>query len=237
MQNIMPDPKNVKMRVGLLIPSSNTVMEVDLYQNLPQYITVHTARMFLEETTASAERVMVEECAPRAAENIRTAKPHLVVFGCTSAGSIGGPEYDRSICSRLAEITAAPTVGIFSAVRDKLMGMAIKSVAVITPYNEDINSNIRKGFEKDGFQVRTIDGMGITNNFDLSLVSAEEIVEFAVRKLKDIKVDGIFISCSNFHATDAIPTLKEYFSVPIVTSNTAILDYINEFYKCRNLRH
>ena len=50
------------MRIGVLVPSSNTVMENDLHQALPKSrYTVHTARMYLEETTAAAERKMVEK--------------------------------------------------------------------------------------------------------------------------------------------------------------------------------
>ena len=85
------------LRVGLLVPSSNTVMEVDFYRNLPKHMTLHAARMYLEETTRSAEMKMIEEFAPKAAELVKTARPHLVVFGCTSAGSLGGPQYDKEI--------------------------------------------------------------------------------------------------------------------------------------------
>jgi len=51
-----------RLRIGVLVPSSNTVMENDLHQALPKSrYTVHTARMYLEETTAAAERKMVEK--------------------------------------------------------------------------------------------------------------------------------------------------------------------------------
>ena len=44
------------VRVGLLVPSSNTVMETDFHRRLPaERFTVHTGRMFLEETTPEAE--------------------------------------------------------------------------------------------------------------------------------------------------------------------------------------
>jgi hypothetical protein len=46
-----------RLRIGVLVPSSNTVMENDLHQALPKSrYTVHAARMYLEETTAAAER-------------------------------------------------------------------------------------------------------------------------------------------------------------------------------------
>ena len=42
-------------RIGLLIPASDTVMEVDLWRRLPQHLTLHVARMYLESTTIAGE--------------------------------------------------------------------------------------------------------------------------------------------------------------------------------------
>jgi len=214
------------VRVGLMVPSSNTVMEVDLYRRLPEYMTLHTARMYLEETTRQAEMKMIEEFAPEAAASVKTAKPHFVVFGCTSAGSLGGPDYDRQICSRLSEITGVPTIGVFSSVREALFRSRARSVAVVTPYVEDINVSIKKGLEADGFEVLAIHGMGIDVNFDLAVVTPGRIVEFVAERLRGVAPDILFISCTNFRAIEALPMLEKHFSMPIVTSNTATIEAI-----------
>ena len=44
-------------RIGMIVPSSNTVAEVDFYRRLPPDCTLHTARMYLEETTPEGEAV------------------------------------------------------------------------------------------------------------------------------------------------------------------------------------
>ncbi|MBW1781616.1 MAG: Asp/Glu racemase, partial [Deltaproteobacteria bacterium] len=138
MNDVAAETGTVPLRAGLLVPSSNTVMEVDFYRNLPRHITLHTARMYLEETTRTAETRMIEEYAPKAADLVKTARPHFMIFGCTSAGSLGGPAYDREICSRLSKITGVPTIGVFSSVREALLHSGARSVAVITPYIDDI---------------------------------------------------------------------------------------------------
>ncbi len=211
------------LRAGLLVPSSNTIMEVDFYRNLPSHITLHTARMYLEETTRAAETRMIEQYAPSAAELVKTVRPHFMIFGCTSAGSLGGPAYDQEICSRLSAITGVPTIGVFSSVREALIRSGARSVAVITPYIDDINASIQLSLEKDGFKVVAIHGMGIDVNFDLAAPSPEEIVGFAVDMLKGVRADIIFISCTNFRAMDALPMLRKEFEFPVITSNTATL--------------
>ena len=215
------------LRAGLLVPSSNTVMEVDFYRNLPGHITLHTARMYLEETTRAAETRMIEEYAPAAAKLVKTARPHFMIFGCTSAGSLGGPAYDREICSRLSEITGVPTIGVFSSVREALLHSEARSVAVITPYIDDINASIQLGLEKDGFEVVAIHGMGIDVNFDLAVPGPEEIVGFVVEKLRGVRADILFISCTNFRAMDALPILSKQLAFPVITSNTATLEAVH----------
>lgn len=216
------------IRVGLLVPSSNTVMEVDLYRNLMKDMTLHTARMYLEEATRSAEIKMIEEYAPEAAQSIKTAKPHFVVFGCTSAGSLRGPQYDAEVCTKISQITGVPTIGVFSAVRAALHKLKAKSVAVITPYIDNINASIKAGLEGDGLEVIAIHGMGINVNFATASVKPIEIALYAIERLKGTKADVVFFSCTNFRAMAALPLLKEKLSSEIITSNTATIEAIFE---------
>ena len=74
-------------RVGLMIPSSNTMMEVDFARDLPPGTALHTARMFMEDTTPAGENQMLDEFALPAARDLGTARPDVVVFGCTSVAS------------------------------------------------------------------------------------------------------------------------------------------------------
>ena len=85
-------------RVALIVPSSNTVMENDLHAGLPKaQFSVHTDRMYLVETTREAELKMIEQFAPQAAADVGTARPDLLVFRCTSAGSRFGLDADRTV--------------------------------------------------------------------------------------------------------------------------------------------
>ena len=105
------------VRIGLLIPSSNTMMEVDFVRGLPPHATLHTARMFMEDTTAAGESRMLDEFSMGAARDIATARPDVVVFGCTSAGALRGDAYDSELCARISAVTSAPTLSTIQAVR------------------------------------------------------------------------------------------------------------------------
>ena len=214
-------------RVGLLIPSSNTVMEVDFYRHLPASATVHTGRMYMEATTVKGEEEMLDDhCLPTAAD-VATAKPDLVVFGCTSAGALRGNAYDADLCRRISEVSGKPTVSVIESVRRKLTSLKVKRVAVLTPYIEDLNVRIKASVEDDGIEVASIHGMGISVNFNLALVEPPEILAFAREKLgAQPQVDALFISCTNYQAVATLPDLKKLYDLPIVTSNQAALEAV-----------
>lgn len=69
-----------KRKIGLIVPSSNTIMEPDFYRNLPEETTLHTARMYLEDVTAETEARMLDEYTLPAARDLATVSPDVVIF-------------------------------------------------------------------------------------------------------------------------------------------------------------
>jgi maleate isomerase len=212
------------VRVGLLVPSSNTVMEVDFYRRLPPHVTLHTARMYMESTTPEGEALMLDQHVMPAARDIATVRPDVVVFGCTSAGALRGVDYERNLCDRIGDQTGATVVSVISAVRDALRSRSAARVGVITPYVDDLNDRIRASLEEDGVDVPIIRGLNITENFSIALVPPEEIVSFAVRALAGSSVDLVFVSCTNFRALDAKAMIEARLGLPVITSNSAALE-------------
>jgi maleate isomerase len=214
-------------RVGLMIPSSNTMMEVDFTRDLPPGVALHTARMYMEDTTPAGENRMLDEFALPAARDLGTARPDVVVFGCTSAGALRGNDYDAELCARISELTGAPTVSTIGAVRAAIETSGAACIGVITPYVDELNEKIRASIEADGTQVAAIAGLGITENFAIAEVSAPEIVAFAERELGALVAEGsiglVFASCTNFGAMAARPVIAERLGLPVVTSNQAVL--------------
>jgi len=211
-------------RIGLMIPSSNTMMEPDFTRGLPAGWTLHTARMFMEDTTAQGEYRMLDEFALPAARDLGTARPHVVVFGCTSAGALRGSDYDTQLCEQISELTGVPTVSTIQAVRTAIERSGARRVGIITPYVDELNEKIRASIEADGIEVVGIAGLGITQNFDIARVPVGRITDFAAQTLGGLDIDLVFASCTNFAAMAAIPALAERLRLPVVTSNQAVLD-------------
>ena len=214
----------VRRRVGLLVPSSNTVMEVDFQRHLPAGTTIHTGRMYLEETTPEAEAEMLDVHTFPAARGVATARPHVIVFGCTSAGALRGNDYDAELCRRIGAETSTEVVSVIASVRAAIRRRGGTRVGVFTPYVDALNRKIAASLEDDGLEVAAVFGMGITENFAIAEVPPEEITDRAAAALGSTAIDLAFLSCTNLRAADAAADLESRLGTPVVTSNLAALE-------------
>jgi maleate isomerase len=201
-------------------------MEVDLYRRLPASSTLHTARMKLVETTPEGESEMLDDHLPVAIRDLATARPDVVVFGCTSAGALRGNEYEAGLIERIADETGARTVSVAASVRAAVAVRGARRVGVVTPYVDSLNEKIRTSLEADGFEVAAVHGLGITENFTIAEVAPERIAAFAAECFGDGGIDLLFASCTNFRAFDARERIEQALGVPAVTSNQAALEAV-----------
>lgn len=220
-----------RLRVGLLVPSSNSVMEPDFYADLPDGVTLHTARMFLRDVTVAAEEEMLDVHFPKALHELATVQPDVVVFGCTSAGALRGNAYDEQICRHITDVTESPAVSVIASVRAALAAVlsSHSSVLVLSPYIDEVNERIRASLAADGISVAAVKGLGIVENQEIGAVHPQRITQFAQTTLQDVAKDGrtpgaLFLSCTNLRAKEARETVQNLLGLPVVTSNQAAFD-------------
>jgi maleate isomerase len=211
-------------RLGLLLPSSGTVQEVDFYRRVPLHVTVHAARMRLPETTEADEIRMLDQHTLPAARDLATIQPHAVVFSCTSAAALRGRDYEARLCAEIADATGAPVVSTMEAVRGALRRLAVRSVAVVTPYPDALTGPVAAGLERDGLRVTAAAGLGLTDSLAIAAVPPEVIVAFAVETGRRAPAEAVFMACCTFRAFDARDAVQRALGVPVVTSNQAALE-------------
>jgi maleate isomerase len=206
-------------RIGLLLPSSNTTMEPDLYSMAPKDVTVHTARMMLRDVTPEGLEEMAGEAA-RAARLLKTAEVDILAYGCTSGSLIRGVEWEKSLKRRLEETAGVPAITTAGAVVEGLKTLEAERVSVFTPYTDVVNMHERTFLEAHGYKVDIIRGLGLTDNQRIGRVSGEQLVSFIVPAPGS---DAVFVSCTNLPVVHLIEKLEEKHRLPFVTSNQATM--------------
>jgi maleate isomerase len=217
-----------QLRIGLIVPSSNTVMEPDFHRQIGASAVVSTTRILLEDVTREAETRMLEEYLPLAIKLIGTTGPHVIVFGCTSAGALGKLSHDDAISRLIEERTGAKAVTVLRAVLMQLSMLRPQKIAVFTPYIEDLTSSIARSLAEAGFPVSKAAGMGIKANLEIGRVTPAEIVRFVEAQLSGIDPDCLFLSCTNWRAIQAIQHLQKKLGIPVITSNQAAIEIVEQ---------
>jgi len=217
-------------RVGLIVPSSNTTLEVDFYRSIKKGATIHTTRMYLEVVTRANERKMIREDLPRSVDLIKTLRPDVIVFGCTSGGALGGLGHDQKIASMIEKRSKVKCITVLSSVVHELKKVGCRKIGVLTPYIFAVNEDIRESLTQAGFKVDFIRGMGIVDNTEVGRIPPSEICRFAKKILPPFRhAQALFFSCTNWRALEALHQLKKEFKVPIITSSQAVIGAVKNF--------
>jgi maleate isomerase len=215
-------------KIGLIVPSSNTVMEPDFHRVLGAGCAISTSRVYLEQVTRDAEQAMIDDDLPKALRLIKTTDPQVIVFGCTSAGSLSGLQGDAGIARRIEEQTGVRALTVVGSVIEQLKAIQPRKVAVFTPYRDELTRTVAECVTQAGYELGTVAGMGILANREIGRVTPAEIAEFVESRMKGAAVDCIFLSCTNWQAIDAIAAVKARFGLPVITSNQATIDAVRQ---------
>jgi maleate isomerase len=203
-------------KLGLIVPSWNTVMEYEVQRMAAGAMSVHSVR--IPHTADTEENLLaLGTQAPALARLLAHAKVDVIGYGCTAGGFLKGPEGDRKVGAEIAAVTGIPVATSTAAVADALRALGAKRVGVASPYAAWLNARVRGYLEADGFEVVAIEGLGTEAHSTITL----ERVEALAAEVNRPEAQAIFISCSNFRTLGIIESLEQKLGKPVVTSNSA----------------
>ena len=209
------------LRLGIMVPSVNVVLEEDMPKHLPPSIKPHYTRVKLSANT-EAEIAGMVDYVPRAAADLGDARVDVIGFACTGGSVIGGPGYDEKIVTSIEQKTRIPATTTATAIVAALRSIGVTHMALGTPYEAWLNACEVKFFEGNGFKVTRERGLCVPNPLDCQGVTGPEIVELA-RSIDTPDTQAIVLSCANFRAWDVVDLIEDELGKPVITSNQAIV--------------
>jgi len=216
-----------RRRIGLLVPASNTTMEIELRRMMPEGVSLHTSRVLLTEGNEEG-LIKMNEYATRAAEEVATADVDLILYGCTSGSFMKGEQFNEELSRDLSKAAGVKVLTASTAVKNALKLLALKKICLITPYPENRNVWARNWLKSlDCDVTKTIELIPSTKSLTVSNADIcrllPELVYSDIKRNSPSEADGLFLSCTNLRTIEIIETLEEDFSIPVITSNQASL--------------
>ncbi len=217
----MYSPYGWKAKIGLIIPSTNTVNEPEFWRMAPDGVSIHSARAMLLGAASEESYFKMAAAVDGAAEELATTEVDVVAYGCTS-GSIICPL--PQLVKNMSELTGKPAVATAGAVVAALRAMNIKRVAVGTPYVDFVNQSEKVFLEDYGFTVTSLQGLDLGHTQEerrgIGRVPPEVVYRLA-RAIDRPDADAIFISCTNLATIEIIEEIEQELGKPVITSNQA----------------
>jgi maleate isomerase len=209
---------NWSHKLGLIVPSWNTVIEYETWRLAPPGVSIHTARIPHTEDSEQAFCEMLAQ-APAATETLAHAQVDAICYACTAGSFFRGPRHDADLRRQLTAHAGRPVVTMAGALVEGARALGLQRIAVAAPYEQWLLDLLVAYLEGSGFTVLNARGLGLQANVPHAPEEALELAKSAWRP----EADGLVISCGNFPTLEMLETIEECLGKPVVSSNQASL--------------
>jgi maleate isomerase len=217
------------LRVGLIVPSSNTTMETEIPAMLraregvlPERFTFHSSRMRMKEVTKEQLEAMDRD-SDRCALELSDARMDVMGYACLVAIMSMGPGYHRTSQERLRGVTAAnggdaPVTTSAGALVEGLQAIGAKRVSIIAPYMKPLTRLVIQYLEAEGIQVVDSISLEIPDNLAVGARDPRAPADL----WKQLNVDGVDAivasACVQMPSLAAVPMIEQASGLPVVSS-------------------
>lgn len=207
-------------RLGMLTPSSNTVLEpviADMLRDAPG-VSCHFSRFRVLQISLGQGSQAQFELEPMlaAAELLADAKVHSICWNGTSAGWLGFGQ-DERMCAAITERTGIPAHSAVLGFNALFAEKGVKRLGLVSPYIEDVQRRIIANYAGLGIETVADERLNISENFAFAEVLVET-VEAMCRRVAQANPDGIAIYCTNVDGGALAPRLEQELGIPIYDS-------------------
>jgi maleate cis-trans isomerase len=212
-----------KARLALMVPSTNTVAETEFWRLAPEGVTIHTSRMpfFAERFEKPFDEM--ESHLPRVIDEVNSAAPDVVAYGCTASSAKGIPrDYERTLTAKIGK----PTVSAAGALVAALEVFGAKRIALVTPYPQSLNDKERVFFAENGIDVVEDESIIVHESQmqfkNMNAVPSALLIERATALGSRDDVDAVVLSCCDMPTLEAIPAIEAAIGKPVTSSVQAL---------------
>lgn len=224
----MPDVVGFRAKMGVIIPSINTVVESDFWDMRIPGVTFHTGRIYIAQPNLSSDAAMkelltrVDKAIETAVRDVMTRNPDVLALGMSAPTFWDGVPGAQRFSGKMRQLSGLKISTGSEACRDALAVYKAKRIAVFTPYQPIMREQIVKYFQDCGFEV--------VRYKDLRSPNATAIAEITPADLRPVlkELDGpdleAIVQCGTNLSTIRLAADAEgWLEKPVIAINTATL--------------
>ena len=213
---------------GVVIPSTNTVVEDEYNLARPRGVSFHAGRIFIRNETLDSDaafEALLEDLRAeigRAIRDVMTARPDHLVMGMSAetfwGGAAGNEQFERLV----SDLAGLPVSTGASACKAALRLFGARRIGVITPYQPVGDEQVRTFFTEVGFEVAGIKGLRCPSATSIAKVPLAAIRDAFV-SVDGPDVDALVQAGTNLPAVSVAAELEKELNKPVIAINAATL--------------
>lgn len=215
-------------KIGLIVPSPNTVVEPEFRALLPEGVEAYASRCLYPETKdEKAKYEFYRNIRPlvlKAALEVASVKPDLIVWACTLGSLLPGDGSDIGLADDIQRETGFPAITTTASVIEFLKVHRLQRIGLFTPYTEFFTAKMKEYIASrvKGLEFAGEYNQGIVEGFGKASVGVDNIYPL-IRSLTatEKKLDGLFISCTNVPTLEIVESLSRELGIHVFSSMTA----------------
>lgn len=214
-----------RRRIGMLTPSSNTVLEpmaVNILRGVP-HVSAHFSRLPVTEISlgdAALEQFEIDAHLS-AARLLADARVDVIGWNGTSA-SWTGFEGDERLCSEIARRHGVAATTAVLAINELLDVLQVRRFALVSPYIAPVQERIVEVYGRAGYDCVAERHFDEQVNYAFAEIEEARIAD-AVRQVAAATPEAIVIMCTNLRSAHLADALESELGIPVLDSVAAFL--------------
>jgi len=205
-------------RFGVLIPSTNTTVELEC-RLLPPIYRAHVGRLMTSAPGRTFQPSRDEDIDYQS-RLLGTAKVELMILAQTSA-SLFAEDYDEVATRRMSDGAGVAAITSAQAVGRAVRALRAERIAIVSPYSDQVNQRAARYFEtKHGLNTVALEGFGATDSYAIGKLGPEN-ARNAFARIDRPEIEVFVVPGGNFPTMNSIAGWELEFKKPVVTTNQA----------------
>ncbi|MFW5329719.1 maleate cis-trans isomerase family protein [Hydrogenophaga sp. ZJX-1] len=217
------------IRIGQMVPSSNTTMETEIPAMLrlreaiaPERFTFHASRMRMHKVTPEELKAMNGQ-TQRCAAELADARVDVMSTACLVAIMAQGPGFHRAVerdmAAAVAEAGAASKVMTSAgALIHGLKALGAKKISLLAPYMKPLTQKVVEYIEHEGIEVVDRICFEIPDNLEVGRRDPMRLMD-DVKRLNIANVDVVVLSaCVQMPSLPALQQAQDLLGLPVTST-------------------
>jgi len=223
----MADALGWRARIGVVVPSTNTIVQPEVDALRPRGVTFHLARVSIRERPLTSEQAFLEHVQAMrdglgaAIEQVMTCGPGHLIMGVALEAFWGGVAQSRRLEAELAETAGVGVTMGSTATAAALRAFGCTRIAVLTPHQPRGDEMVRAWFAESGFEVVRLKGLKCPSPREIAHVPPATLRD-SLRELDGPDVEALVQVGTNLAGVEVAAEGERWLGKPVLAINAVL---------------